>query len=60
MMISLLSLAVLVLDVLAVISLLQSGADTGTKVLWIVLIVLLPFFGMLLYFLVGPGRGKLA
>ena len=54
----LLGLLVLVLDVIAVVSVLKSGADTGTKILWIVLIVLLPFLGMVLYFLMGPGRRK--
>ena len=54
----LLGLLVLVLDVIAVVSVLKSGAETGTKILWIVLIVLLPFLGMVLYFLMGPGRRK--
>ena len=36
----------------------ESGPDSGTKLLWIVLIVLLPFLGMVLYFLMGPGRRK--
>jgi hypothetical protein len=55
---SLLGLVVLVLDIIALVSLLQSGADTGTKILWLLLIVLLPFIGMVLYFLMGPGRRK--
>jgi len=54
----LLGLLVLVLDVIAVVSVLKSGADSGTKLLWIVLIVLLPYLGMCLYFLMGPGRRK--
>jgi hypothetical protein len=54
----LLGLLVLVLDVIAVVSVLKSGADSGTKLLWIVLIVLLPFLGMVLYFLMGPGRRR--
>jgi len=54
----LLGLLVLVLDIIAVVSVLKSGADSGTKLLWIVLIVLLPFLGMVLYFLMGPGRRK--
>ena len=39
-------------------SILKSGADTGTKILWIVLVILLPVVGMVLYFLMGPGRRK--
>jgi len=49
---------VTVLDVIAVVSLLKSGADTGTKVLWLLIIILLPLIGMILYFLMGPGRRK--
>ena len=51
-------LLILVLDIIALISLLKSGADSGTKILWILLIVLLPVLGMILYFLMGPGRRK--
>jgi hypothetical protein len=51
-------LLVLVLDIIAMVSLLKSGADSGTKILWVVLIVLLPVLGMILYFLMGPGRRK--
>jgi hypothetical protein len=51
-------LIVTVLDVIAVISVLKSGADSGTKLLWVILIILLPVLGMILYFLMGPGRRK--
>ena len=49
-------LLVTVLDIIAIVSVLKSGADSGTKLLWIVVIVLLPLLGMILYFLMGPGR----
>jgi hypothetical protein len=57
-MFSLVGLLILVLDVIALVSLLQSGADATTKILWVLLIVLLPVLGMILYFLMGPGRRK--
>ena len=47
-------LIILVLDVWALVKVFQSGADTGTKVIWIVLIVLLPILGFLLWLLIGP------
>ena len=47
-----------VLDIIAVVSLLKSGADTGTKILWLLLLIFLPLIGMILYFLMGPGRRK--
>jgi len=59
MLFSLLWIAVLVLDLVALVSLLKSSADTTTKILWVLLIVLLPLFGMLLYFFVGPGRRRI-
>ena len=49
-------LIVLILDIVAIVSLLKSSADTGTKILWLLLIVCLPLIGMVLYFLMGPGR----
>ncbi len=49
---------VTVLDVIAIVSILKSGADSGTKLLWLVVVVLLPVLGMILYFLMGPGRRK--
>jgi hypothetical protein len=55
---SLLGLIILVLDIIAIVSILKSGADTGTKLLWIILVILLPVIGMILYFLMGPGRRK--
>lgn len=55
---SLFGLAVLVLDVVALVKLLQSGADTGSKILWTLLIICLPVLGMILYFIMGPGRSK--
>jgi hypothetical protein len=55
-MIRLFGLVVLILDIVALVSLLKSNADTGTKILWVLLIILLPFVGMILYFLMGPGR----
>jgi hypothetical protein len=53
---SVMGLIILVLDIIAIVSILKSGADTGTKLLWVVLVILLPVVGMVLYFLMGPGR----
>jgi hypothetical protein len=57
-MFSLVGLLILVLDVIALVSLLKSGADATTKILWLLLIVLLPVLGMILYFVMGPGRRR--
>jgi hypothetical protein len=51
-----LGLIILVLDVWAIVRVFGSGASTGTKVLWIVLILVLPVLGLILWFLFGPKR----
>ncbi len=50
---SILGLVVLVLDIIAIVDALKSPMDTGKKVLWIILILILPVIGMVLYFLIG-------
>ncbi len=46
-------LIILVLDIVAIVDCVKSSLDTGMKVLWIVLIILLPLIGLILYFLLG-------
>jgi hypothetical protein len=50
---AILGLVVLVLDIIAIIDVLKSSMATGKKVLWIILILVLPLVGMVLYFLIG-------
>jgi hypothetical protein len=50
----LLSLIILILDVYAIVKTVQSSATTGTKVAWIVIILLLPVLGLLLWLFLGP------
>ena len=52
----LLGVLVFVLDIIAIVSILKSSAESGTKILWVLLVILLPFLGMILYFAMGPGR----
>ncbi|MBI3897074.1 MAG: PLDc N-terminal domain-containing protein [Gammaproteobacteria bacterium] len=47
-------LLVLIADIWAIVKIVQSRASTGKKVLWIVLIILLPILGLLLWWLFGP------
>lgn len=49
----LLSLVILVLDIVAIIDVIRSSMDTGKKVLWIILILVLPIIGLILYFFIG-------
>lgn len=54
----LLGLLILAADVWAVISILQSAASNEKKALWIVLVVLLPILGLILWFFLGPRGGR--
>ncbi|MGD9916544.1 MAG: PLDc N-terminal domain-containing protein [Paenirhodobacter sp.] len=47
-------LLLLILDLWALVSILNSARDTGTKVLWVLLVLLLPLLGFLLWLIAGP------
>jgi hypothetical protein len=47
----LIGLVILILDIIAIIDAVKSSMSTGKKVLWIVLILVLPIIGLILYFL---------
>ena len=50
----LLGLLILVADIWAIINIFQSSTTTGSKALWTVLVLILPLFGLLLWFFAGP------
>ena len=53
-------LIVLIADVWAIVNIFQSTADTGKKVLWTVLVIILPVLGFILWYFLGPktaGKG---
>lgn len=41
--------------VYVVIQILGSGVDTGEKILWVVIVALLPLIGLGIWFFMGPG-----
>jgi hypothetical protein len=53
-----LGLLILIADVWAIVNIAQSSATTGKKVLWIVLVLVLPVLGLILWFLMGPRTGR--
>lgn len=55
----LLGLIILALDIWAIINIFGSGASTGAKVLWILLVLILPVLGLIIWLLAGP-RGSRA
>jgi len=52
-------LIILALDIWAIINVIQSGASTGGKVLWVLLIIFLPVLGLIIWYFAGP-RGRRA
>jgi succinate dehydrogenase/fumarate reductase cytochrome b subunit len=50
-------LVILILDVWAIVNIFQSTASTGAKVLWTVLVIVLPILGLIIWFLAGPKKG---
>jgi len=56
----LLGILILAADVWAIINIFQSGASNEKKALWIILVVLLPVVGLILWFFLGPRNGKLS
>ncbi len=54
-----LGIIILVLDIFAILKLAQSSASTGAKVLWIVIVLILPVVGLIVWFLIGPGNKEL-
>jgi len=52
----LLGIIVLVLDIIAIVDCVKSSFDTGKKILWIVLILVLPVVGMILYYVIGKKK----
>jgi len=47
-------LLLLIADVYAIVSVIGSQRPTGNKVLWIMLVFLLPFLGWILWYFMGP------
>ena len=48
-----LGLIILVLDIVAIVSVLGGTSSGGRKLLWVVIILLFPVIGVIVYFLIG-------
>lgn len=46
-------LIILVLDIIAILDVCKSSMDTGNKAVWVIVILILPVIGMVIYFLIG-------
>jgi len=54
----LLGLLILVADVWAILNVFQSSESTGTKALWIVLVLVLPVLGFVIWYFAGPKSSR--
>ncbi|MEM9577901.1 MAG: PLD nuclease N-terminal domain-containing protein [Pseudomonadota bacterium] len=48
----------LVLNIWAIVSILGSGQSTGSKVLWTLLVLILPLIGFIVWLLAGPRAAR--
>ena len=55
----LVGLIVGILDIIAIISVLLGRGNIGHKLLWILLVLILPVVGMILYYLIGRSAADL-
>jgi succinate dehydrogenase/fumarate reductase cytochrome b subunit len=51
-------LLILIGDVWAIINIFQSSASNEKKLLWTIVVLLLPLLGLILWFFLGPRGGK--
>ena len=54
----LLGLLILIGDVWAIINIFQSSASNEKKLIWTVIVLLLPLLGLILWFFMGPRGSK--
>lgn len=47
-------LLVLAADVWAILNIFQSASSTGTRALWIILVLALPLLGVIIWYFAGP------
>ncbi|MCU1748434.1 PLDc N-terminal domain-containing protein [Pseudomonas sp. 6D_7.1_Bac1] len=54
----LVGLIIFALNIWAIINVLRSSAETGMKIIWVLLILLLPVLGLVIWAIAGP-RGNM-
>lgn len=56
---SIIGLLILVLDIFAIIKIIQSSASGTEKILWILCVLIFPVIGMIIWFFAGPGGKRI-
>lgn len=52
----LVGLLILVLDIIAIVNIIQSGLTPVMKLVWVLLVLALPVIGMILWFIIGAKK----
>ncbi len=55
---ALFGLAIFIADIWAIVKTLQSRVSAGDKLLWVLIILLLPVIGLFLWYFMGPRTGR--
>lgn len=50
-------LLTMIADIWAILNITQSSSTTGSKVLWIALVLVLPLLGVIIWYFAGPREG---
>ncbi len=50
------ALLILIADIYAILRIVQSAAKDIEKLLWVLLVLILPLIGVILWYFAGPGR----
>jgi hypothetical protein len=58
MLIDVASILVLLLDIWALVVILQSSGSPLEKLVWVIIILVLPLIGFILWYLIGPGSKR--
>ncbi|OPL17194.1 MAG: hypothetical protein AVO38_05885 [delta proteobacterium ML8_D] len=54
----LLGIIILIADVWAIVKTIESSASTGGKVFWIILVLILPVLGLIIWLFAGPRHSR--
>ncbi len=52
---NIIGLLILIADIYAIVKVVQSSASMLNKVIWVVVILVLPVIGLIVWYLMGPG-----
>lgn len=50
---TLISLIILIIAIAAIVDIIKSNKDTGKKVIWIIVVIILPLLGSIVYYFAG-------